>query len=48
MPENLMNSSHKATNDKYRENYEAIFSVKKQKGGRDDRDNKDRRERPTP
>ena len=32
MPENLMNSNHKATNDKYRENYDAIFSEKKQKG----------------
>lgn len=28
MPENLMNSAHKATNDRYRENYEATFRGK--------------------
>ena len=43
MPENLMNSSHKATNDKYRENYDAIFSEKKQKGVRDGREEEGRK-----
>jgi hypothetical protein len=27
--ENLMNSDHKATNDKYRDNYDRIFRGKK-------------------
>lgn len=25
MPENMMNSDHKATNDKYRDNYDRTF-----------------------
>jgi len=29
MPENLMNSDHKATNKAYRDNYDQIFSPKK-------------------
>lgn len=28
MSENLFNSSHKATNDKYREGYDAVFGKK--------------------
>jgi len=31
MAENLMNSDHKATNDKYRDNYDRIFKPKRKK-----------------